>query len=51
MNFRRPRTRSRRNSLNFMVNSEKWRSHGKRISRRDADLMEEDSEDDIAQVL
>ncbi|XP_022114749.2 adenylate cyclase type 10-like isoform X1 [Pieris rapae] len=50
MNFRRPRTRSRRNSLNFIVNSEKWRNQGKRISRRDDDFLEEDSEDDIAQA-
>ncbi|XP_038207347.1 adenylate cyclase type 10-like, partial [Zerene cesonia] len=47
MNFRRPRTRSRRNSLNFVLNSEKWRSYGKRISRKDQDLVEEDSDDDV----
>ncbi|XP_045504242.1 adenylate cyclase type 10-like [Colias croceus] len=46
MNFRRPRTRSRRNSLNFVLNSEKWRSFGKRISRKDQD-QEEDSDDDV----
>ncbi|XP_045516721.1 uncharacterized protein LOC123709424 isoform X8 [Pieris brassicae] len=50
MNFRRPRTRSRRNSLNFIINSEKWRNRGKRISRKDDDFLEEDSEDDIAQA-
>ncbi|CAK1545542.1 unnamed protein product [Leptosia nina] len=51
MNFRRPRTRSRRNSLNFIVNSEKWRSHGRRISRRNTDFADEgSSDDDLAQA-
>lgn len=43
MNFRRQRTRSRRNSLNTMINTEKWRSFPKRISHVDSDFTEEDS--------
>lgn len=50
MNFRRSRARSRRNSMNFMVSTEKWRSHGKKSSRKDNEYLEEDSEDDLLQV-
>ncbi|XP_034836229.1 adenylate cyclase type 10-like isoform X1 [Maniola hyperantus] len=47
MNFRRSRTRSRRNSMNIIVTTEKWRTYGKRVSlRRDEDL-NEDSEDEM----
>ena len=46
MNFRRSRARSRRNSLNIMISTEKWRSYSNKLSLQDSNL-EEDSEDDI----
>lgn len=48
MNFRnRSRTRSRKNSMNVMVSTEKWRKHSKRrISRRDKYLEDESDDDD-----
>lgn len=50
MNFRRSRARSRRNSMNVMVSTEKWRRHRKKSSRKDNEYLEEDSEDDLLQV-
>lgn len=46
MNFRKPHTRTHRNSTNIMVDTEKWRTYGKRLSRRDVPEVEEDSDDD-----
>ncbi|XP_050355214.1 adenylate cyclase type 10-like [Nymphalis io] len=50
MNFRRSRTRSRRNSMNIMVSTEKWRSYGRKLSRKDKEYLEEDSVDDLPQA-
>ncbi|XP_045778992.1 adenylate cyclase type 10-like isoform X2 [Maniola jurtina] len=47
MNFRRSRTRSRRNSMNIMVTTEKWRNYGKRVSRRGDEYLNDDSEDEM----
>ncbi|XP_023944744.2 adenylate cyclase type 10-like [Bicyclus anynana] len=46
MNFRRSRTRSRRNSMNIMVSAEKWRNYGRKLSHRATDFLAEDSDDD-----
>lgn len=45
MNFGKGRARSRKNSMN-VVNSEKWRTYGKRISRKETELINDDSDDD-----
>ncbi|XP_039760062.1 adenylate cyclase type 10-like [Pararge aegeria] len=47
MNFRRSRTRSRRNSMNIMVSTEKWRNYRRKFSRRGNECLDEDSEDDM----
>ncbi|KAM3962169.1 adenylate cyclase type 10-like [Aphomia sociella] len=44
MNFRKPR--ARKNSMNVVVNTEKWRQYGKRMSRRNASCIEEESGDE-----
>ncbi|XP_059051739.1 adenylate cyclase type 10-like [Achroia grisella] len=46
MNFRKPRRRSRRNSMNVVVNTEKWRQYGKRLSRSNTRFVDEDSGDE-----
>ncbi|CAH2095404.1 unnamed protein product [Euphydryas editha] len=50
MNFRRSRVRSRRNSMNVMASTEKWRSCGKKSLRKDNEYLEEDLEDDLPQA-
>ncbi|XP_047537856.1 adenylate cyclase type 10-like [Vanessa atalanta] len=50
MNFRRSRTRSRRNSMNIMISTEKWRTYGRKLSRKDKEYLEEDSVDDLPQA-
>ncbi|XP_050679372.1 adenylate cyclase type 10-like isoform X2 [Leptidea sinapis] len=44
MNFRRPRTRSRRSSLSYSASSHKWRNVSKKVSCKDDDLNEDDEE-------
>ncbi|XP_030023044.1 adenylate cyclase type 10 isoform X2 [Manduca sexta] len=46
MNFRKPRARSRRNSMNVVLNTEKWRHYGKRMSRRGTDFLEDETDDE-----
>lgn len=46
MNFRKPRARSRKNSMNVILNTEKWRHYGKRLSMRANDLPEDSDEDE-----
>lgn len=45
MNFRRARARSRRNSVNIMMDTEKWKNFGRKMSRR-TEHVEEESDDD-----
>ncbi|XP_026761565.2 adenylate cyclase type 10-like [Galleria mellonella] len=46
MSFRKTRGRSRRNSMNVVLNTEKWRHYGKRISYINTNCVEEDTEDE-----
>ncbi|XP_032522428.2 adenylate cyclase type 10-like [Danaus plexippus] len=50
MNFRRVRARSRKNSMNIMVSAEKWRTYGRKMSRRDSDQFTDDQEDGLPET-
>ncbi|XP_073959541.1 adenylate cyclase type 10-like [Choristoneura fumiferana] len=45
MNFRKTRARSRRNSVNIMIDTEKWKNFGRKMSRK-TEYVEEESDDD-----
>lgn len=46
MNFRKTRAQSRRNSMNIILDTGKWQNYGKRISQRDFEAEEEESDDE-----